>query len=735
MKTLVSYLEEFGLTTNESKVYATLLSNKVEKASGIAKISGIPRNKIYEIGESLSKKGFVEIIPEKVKKFRALPLNEAIKIQIEATQEKMKAMEHTKVKMNRYIEGLMKDTKYTKGSEGHFAVYKSKNIILKKIREMLANSEKESKLMINSSDLRRFIYDIKKSSAKIKVNVISPITESNKFLAKKWLKFSDLKHYKIESQIKIMVSDKAGILLFRLDSPTALFSKDEQFISLFRTFFGSMWHSAVSGKERIHQIETGKKPEEIRYVKGRENFLLNLKEIIDGAKSEILVATSSNGIIRIHKYLKNELQNAYNRGIRIRIMIPISKKNLNFVKKIDFAEIRHIESVPSVVSCHDDDHLVMIEIKDDTTSFKSPDDLAMITNHRSSVKMMKTLLENMWNSAVVSESKINEIETGEPVEETKYVEGRENVFKMIPELTKNTREIITATSANGALRLHQYFEKNPHMLKNIHLRLLCPVTEENAHIVRHMAYAEIRHIDNIPSTMACIDERIFLTMQVNDDSPKIESPRDTAMITTQKSTVVMMKNIMENLWESALPLEMKLHHIATGEPMEKTVVVRDEESIYKEISRSMEKTRKDLVVCASDYGIRMAVEKRVKMLENLKKDGVRIRYIASFSMDNEKMLEKISHITEIRYSDIPPRIILTDAECLITTLKNGVPIELVKSNVHTLVERMKELIESIWNSSLTLDKAVEQAKERIASRQQRHLDDIVINMGNIEEES
>ncbi len=59
-------LKVLGLTDYEEKAYLTLATLGVCRASELAKESKIPRQKIYEILENLSNKGFVNIIQDKV---------------------------------------------------------------------------------------------------------------------------------------------------------------------------------------------------------------------------------------------------------------------------------------------------------------------------------------------------------------------------------------------------------------------------------------------------------------------------------------------------------------------------------------------------------------------------------------------------------------------------------------------------------------------------------------------
>ena len=67
-------LEKIGLTHNESLVYLTLLKLGTSKSGDILNSSGINSGKIYEIFESLKKKGLVsESIINKVRNFTAAP--------------------------------------------------------------------------------------------------------------------------------------------------------------------------------------------------------------------------------------------------------------------------------------------------------------------------------------------------------------------------------------------------------------------------------------------------------------------------------------------------------------------------------------------------------------------------------------------------------------------------------------------------------------------------------------
>jgi HTH-type transcriptional regulator, sugar sensing transcriptional regulator len=73
-------LQQFGFTQYESQVYQALItSGQVLDATGIVKMSGVPRSKVYEVLQRLLDKGMIlESTTEKKRLYSALPLDAAI---------------------------------------------------------------------------------------------------------------------------------------------------------------------------------------------------------------------------------------------------------------------------------------------------------------------------------------------------------------------------------------------------------------------------------------------------------------------------------------------------------------------------------------------------------------------------------------------------------------------------------------------------------------------------------
>src|SRR5580658_8055638 len=72
---LVSGLQGFGLTEYESRVYYALLSNGACTVNQIQYASGVPRTKVYQVSQQLTRKGLLrEVEGGKPSKFEAHPL-------------------------------------------------------------------------------------------------------------------------------------------------------------------------------------------------------------------------------------------------------------------------------------------------------------------------------------------------------------------------------------------------------------------------------------------------------------------------------------------------------------------------------------------------------------------------------------------------------------------------------------------------------------------------------------
>jgi hypothetical protein len=110
-------LQQLGLNAYEARTYLVLLGHSRFKALELAPRSHVPRQKIYEVLDSLVEKGFALVVQDRTKLFSAVEPNLAIPAYLARKRE---AIEHELMDQTRSASNLMQDLSglYSEGKGG-----------------------------------------------------------------------------------------------------------------------------------------------------------------------------------------------------------------------------------------------------------------------------------------------------------------------------------------------------------------------------------------------------------------------------------------------------------------------------------------------------------------------------------------------------------------------------------------------------------------------------------------
>src|SRR5512145_2558348 len=84
-------LQQIGLNAYEARSYLVLVGHPRFKALELAARASVPRQKIYEVLDSLMEKGFAQVVQEKTKLFSAVEPGIAIPAYLERRKENLDA--------------------------------------------------------------------------------------------------------------------------------------------------------------------------------------------------------------------------------------------------------------------------------------------------------------------------------------------------------------------------------------------------------------------------------------------------------------------------------------------------------------------------------------------------------------------------------------------------------------------------------------------------------------------
>jgi len=131
--------------------------------------------------------------------------------------------------------------------------------------------------------------------------------------------------------------------------------------------------------------------------KGRDNLYDHLDLMIRGAEKEIILCTTEQGIIRKHDFFKKSLAKAAKRGVKIKILAPLTKTNKHIAKEFKgIAEIRHAKNFKARFMVVDRNNLMFMLIDDEAVH--SSYDVGIWVNTELFAQALNSMFELVWKS-------------------------------------------------------------------------------------------------------------------------------------------------------------------------------------------------------------------------------------------------------------------------------------------------------------------------------------------------
>jgi hypothetical protein len=240
-------LENIGLTKNESITYLTLLRIGTSKTGQLLKESKLNSGKIYEILESLKRKGLVsETISDNIKFFTAAPpeqLSQYLELKKQLIQNEEKSVQ----KMIPELEALRNQTI----PEKRIVTYSGFRGIITAAEEALKNTPEGSEILsLGVSDVNAWSqnYWLKWETMREKKKITARYILSEKGKIYKDLqgvKDKKVKILKLETPVGIDIYGKNIILILHYQEPiSCTMIYDEHTNTTFRSYFAPLWNIA-----------------------------------------------------------------------------------------------------------------------------------------------------------------------------------------------------------------------------------------------------------------------------------------------------------------------------------------------------------------------------------------------------------------------------------------------------------------------------------------------------------
>ncbi len=469
-KDVTKFLQILGLSKREIQVYMFLAKSGVQSTSFVAKRLKMERVQAYRTFKKLQEKGFIEATLERPTRFTIVAFETLVDNFINTKKSEV-------VNLNDQKQDLLVAWQSISAPETEYPVAKFSIITgKKKIHAKMISMIEESKsqIIVLTTALGIIQEDIAgifdaavtpSQERKVQVQIITEIVPENlktvdridQSIAEDKLNIK-LRHVGMSSKFfpRFLIKDEEEAILYAPFGNEAsvlnledegLWINDKMFISVLKAFFTQMWQSGVDASRRIDELKSGIPIAETLVIKSVEEAWSKVTKVLESAKKEIVIITSSQSINRlaegdpIVKYLK--------KGLSTRIMASIDLDNLEPAQKLakNF-EVKHVPISYMTMMLVDDKHLFMFKmpsLSDDAaeSAFYFAD--TFYSSDPSQIERVSEMLNDIWKRGIDITEISSQAGTKLPTVE---IASSETIAKTVDKMLVNSVNSILITESN-----------------------------------------------------------------------------------------------------------------------------------------------------------------------------------------------------------------------------------------------------------------------------------------------
>jgi sugar-specific transcriptional regulator TrmB len=420
---VLTTLVSFGLTQMDAKIYVFLAKRGAQKGRDIRKALKITKQQLYPSLKNLQKRGIVSTTLEYPARFIAIPFEKVLDLFIKAKLEETQRLQKSKAE----ILSKWKTIKIAETDTSRFTVIEGRSYIFSKIQQMIQETKNQILTITTVPSLVQadqfglfdtgFSHPLK---SKIQFRFLTQLSSQNLMAMKAFLTETanadlNVKGKNPELGLRLfpqmLIRDEEEAIFFitpRTDSSVVerndvcLWTNCKSLVQAFKAIFEELWRNSTDIQKKIIEIETGKPTPKTYVIADAETAKKKYYETLQSAKEEVMLMTSSKGLIEHWKH-KPLLKKWTKSDVCVKIMAPIVYENSEVAEKLSkICAVRHVPEDYFVTTIVDGKHL--FQFKTPSLEQEKLDSIARFentfyTNEFEYVEKMKTTLNDIWRNA------------------------------------------------------------------------------------------------------------------------------------------------------------------------------------------------------------------------------------------------------------------------------------------------------------------------------------------------
>ena len=387
---------------------------------------------------------------------------------------------------------------------------------------------------------------------------------------------------------------------------------------------------------QLTEVLTGRK----KVVGAALGFFANAKTRMDIAAG-VLSPARAPLPPEVENMGREYLEGLAKRGVRRRIVCEITEGNLAYCKELARGiALRHVQGVSSYFGVSDSEYVA----SPGTQEF-NPDGPLLYSNEGTFVRHHQLLFETLWGVATPADDRFRELESGVVPSKTEVVRGTEAVMAAMARALERATGTIRTYAEPSAPKFLYETEGYRKLLsaaksRRVKLKYITEITKGNAEYCRRMMVelsAELRHVDGLRGSFTVTD-----TDWVATTSGIAEDQQIPEMICSNMPQIVH-RNIylFDNLWERAIPADIRLAALEKGEQLGETKLTFSTREILDSADGFVDSMRDEALVIVSREGsIRDNAALFRRIADKAATKGVTVKILGRFSSEEGPILKE-----------------------------------------------------------------------------------------------
>jgi sugar-specific transcriptional regulator TrmB len=395
----------------------------------------------------------------------------------------------------------------------------------------------------------------------------------------------------------------------------------------------------------------------------------------------------------------------------LRILLPITPNNIDAVKQLSTCfKIRHAPMMSNFAVVISDCKEAMY-----TGVTKDLDELERVeltpslwSNNSGFIEIQSSLFQSLWDRGIDARLRIQEIETGKPIEVTRVITDYQEIVEDFASLINTAQKEIFLWIRSEAVPILAPLIPKDARQRGIDVIVMAEITKDNLQAAQEIAErADVRHIPQIVhSTGVIIDQQAMQVLLYSFSEKGAELYN--SIYTNTKSFVETQHSMMEDMWHSGIELRYREEELTAGRVVQTIQVIKKRENVYKAFYEMLDRSKNEFNVIQT----RMGVKRLYNLIKDREMPKITYRLLAPIESVNIEEARLLTKYFEIRHleSETGAGIFISDDDKLLGTsyiYDTGDTDKVIyksafRTDISEFIFIEKELFNSFWYNATPL---------------------------------